>query len=85
VEPARDIRGKPDLFGREIQLTKVDMIDALSGMAVLAMGESNECTPVVIARGDFDVVFSNTASMDGFKIDMDEDIYKPLIKVIPEV
>ena len=30
VEPLRDIRGEPDLFGRLMHLTKVDLIDPLT-------------------------------------------------------
>lgn len=85
VEPTLDIRGELDLFGREMKVTKVDMIDPLTAMAVKVMGEGNECIPIVIARGDLDVEFSDTASMDGFKIAPEMDLYGVLIQQIPEV
>ncbi|MBR3115924.1 coenzyme F420-0:L-glutamate ligase [Candidatus Saccharibacteria bacterium] len=84
VEPLRDIRGEPDLFGRLMHLTKVDLIDPLTSMAVLLMGESNECTPIVILHDYQGIPFSDHASMDEFKISPSEDIYQPLIKALPK-
>ncbi len=83
IEPLRDIRGEPDLFGREMEVTKVNLIDPLTSMAVLLMGESDECTPIVILRGYQGIPFSDTASMDDFKIEPEIDLYSPLISVMP--
>lgn len=46
-----DRRGQQDLFGRTLQATIVAVADALCGMAVLAMGEGSEGTPVAVIRG----------------------------------
>lgn len=88
IEPLSDIRGEPDLFGRPMHITKVNLIDPLTSMAVLLMGESSESTPIVILR-DFGknfgkITFSSTASMADFKIRPSEDLYQPLINIIPE-
>lgn len=83
VEPLKDIRGEPDLFGRLMHLTKVDLIDPLASMAVLLMGESDESTPIVILRGYKGIPFSTTASMQDFKIDPGTDIYAPLLNALP--
>ena len=85
VEPLRDIRGESDLFGRLMHVTKVDLIDPLTSMAVLLMGESDESTPIVILRGYDGIPFSNKTSMDDFKIVPEKDLYRPLIEVIPKV
>lgn len=85
IEPLKDIRGEPDLFGRLMHVTKVDLIDPLTSMAVLLMGESNECTPIVILRGYQGIPFSDNASMQDFKILPSEDLYQALIDVIPKV
>ena len=85
VEPVKDIRGEPDLFGRSLHLTKVNLVDPLASMAVLLMGESNECTPIVILRGYQGIPFSDNASMASFKIEPEEDLYSPLISVIPKI
>ncbi|MCL2094657.1 coenzyme F420-0:L-glutamate ligase [Candidatus Saccharibacteria bacterium] len=82
VEPLEDIRGEKDIFGREMMVTQVDKIDALSGMAGLLMGEGAEVRPVVILRGFKDIVFSETASMENFKIAPEDDIYQPMLDVI---
>lgn len=84
IEPVRDFRGKPDLFGRLMHITKVNQIDPLSAMAVLLMGETNECTPMVLLRGHHQIVFNKEASMKDFKISAEVDLYSPLLAVIPE-
>ncbi len=82
VEPLKDLRGRADLFGRPLALTQVDEIDALAAMAVLLMGESDECTPIVILRGWDKIVFNENASMKDFKIDPEDDLYTPLLSVM---
>ena len=61
------------------------MIDPLAAMAVNTMGENNECTPIVIMRGDFKIKYSDKASMDNFKIEPDYDLYRPLLEALPKV
>jgi F420-0:gamma-glutamyl ligase len=84
VEPLKDIRGEPDLFGRNMHITKVDLIDPLTSMAVLLMGEADERTPIVILRNYQGIPFSDSASMKDFKIDPETDLYSPLLKVMPK-
>ncbi len=85
VEPTKDIRGEEDIFGRKMKVTKIDMIDPLTSMAVNVMGESSEQCPVVIARGCEGIEFSDSGSMDGFMIDPEMDLYRPLIDALPVV
>jgi len=85
VEPTKDIRGEEDIFGRKMELTKVDMIDPLTAVAVNLMGESNERTPIVIAKNCKHLVFSDEASMEGFKIEPEMDLYRPILDAIPLV
>lgn len=82
VEPLKDFRGQKDLFGRELALTQVNQVDALTAMAVLLMGESDECTPIVLLRGYDKIVFNEKASMKDFKIEPEVDLYTPLLKVM---
>lgn len=82
VEPLKDFRGQKDLFGRKLELTQVDQVDALASMAVLLMGESDECTPIVLLRGWNKIVFNEKASMKDFKISPEEDLYTPLLSVM---
>jgi coenzyme F420-0:L-glutamate ligase/coenzyme F420-1:gamma-L-glutamate ligase len=46
-----DLRGKPDLFGHELQVTQVGVADELAAAASLVMGQAAEGTPIVHVRG----------------------------------
>ncbi|HEY0681230.1 MAG TPA: coenzyme F420-0:L-glutamate ligase [Steroidobacter sp.] len=46
-----DRRGEYDREGRALEMTEVALADAIAAGAALVMGEANEGTPVVIARG----------------------------------
>ncbi|MGN1091414.1 MAG: coenzyme F420-0:L-glutamate ligase [Alphaproteobacteria bacterium] len=82
IEPLKDVRGKEDLFGRPMQITQINQIDALSAMSVLLMGETNESTPIVLLRGYDKIQFNETASMENFKIPPEMDLYTPLLSVM---
>jgi coenzyme F420-0:L-glutamate ligase/coenzyme F420-1:gamma-L-glutamate ligase len=46
-----DLRGKPDLFGRELRHTEVGIADEIAAAASILMGQADEGTPVVLLRG----------------------------------
>ena len=46
-----DLRGKQDLFGFKLKITQVAAGDELAAGASLLMGQADEGTPVVLARG----------------------------------
>lgn len=46
-----DERGKKDLFGRELLVTKRAVADCIASAAELVMGETNESVPAVVIRG----------------------------------
>jgi coenzyme F420-0:L-glutamate ligase/coenzyme F420-1:gamma-L-glutamate ligase len=46
-----DARGRKDLFGRELEVTKLALADNLASAAEIVMGEANESTPAAIIRG----------------------------------
>ncbi len=46
-----DLRGKPDLFGRELRSTEVGIADEIAAAASMLMGQAGEGTPVVLLRG----------------------------------
>ncbi len=50
-EAIRDMRGKPDLFGHPLKVTRQAIADDLCTGAQLVMGEANESTPIVIVKG----------------------------------
>ena len=51
VEPIKDFRGKPDLYGRKARITFHAVTDDIASAAHLVMGEGRERTPFVIVRG----------------------------------
>ncbi|MBO5119787.1 coenzyme F420-0:L-glutamate ligase, partial [Methanocorpusculum sp.] len=51
IRPITDERGKKDLFGHELQVTRRAVADGLASAAELLMGEADECTPAVLIRG----------------------------------
>ncbi|ACL16106.1 coenzyme F420-0:L-glutamate ligase [Methanosphaerula palustris] len=46
-----DERGRDDLFGRKLEVTKRAVADNIVSAAELLMGEADECTPGVLVRG----------------------------------
>jgi coenzyme F420-0:L-glutamate ligase/coenzyme F420-1:gamma-L-glutamate ligase len=46
-----DLRGLPDLFGRELQVSITGHADEIAAAASLVMGQGAEGQPVVIVRG----------------------------------
>jgi coenzyme F420-0:L-glutamate ligase len=46
-----DDRGRSDLFGRKLKVTKRAVADNIASAAELVMGEADECTPAAIIRG----------------------------------
>jgi coenzyme F420-0:L-glutamate ligase/coenzyme F420-1:gamma-L-glutamate ligase len=46
-----DLRGHPDLFGRQLQVTETGFADEIAAAAGLLMGQANEGVPMVLVRG----------------------------------
>ena len=46
-----DLRGRPDLFGRELRVTQTGFADEIAGAASLLMGQADEGMPAVLVRG----------------------------------
>ncbi len=51
VPAIRDLKGKPDLFGRSLETTEVAVADELAAAASLLQGQAAEATPIVHVRG----------------------------------
>ncbi len=80
LNPLYDYRGKKDIFGRKIKYTQSNIVDSLSAMAVLLMGEGAEKTPLVILRGAKFIKFSGKNFYKSFVIDPKKDLYAPILK-----
>jgi len=71
--------GTPDIFGKRLEITKVNVMNALAVSAVFAMGEGSEQTPLAVVSEVPSVEFQDRNPTDdeinGLKIDMSEDLY----------
>lgn len=78
--------GKPDIFGRELKVTKANIMDALAVAAVLVMGEGNEQTPLAVIEDIPFVQFQDRnpteEELNELKISLDDDLYAPLLKAV---
>lgn len=78
-----DFIGKPDLFGRKMEMTMVNVADGLAAAAVLAMGETNEQTPVALITDaefvHFDAGKPTATELETWQIPMNIDLYGPLL------
>ncbi len=86
-EGVNDRIGKPDLFGRPLKITKVNVRDGLAASAVLVMGESNEQTPLAVISDVPLVHFQDRDPSDdelqALHIDMDADVYGSILRRAP--
>ncbi len=81
--PLKSYIGKPDLFGREMKMEQVNIMQSVTAAAVLEMGEGAEQTPLAVVTDVKDIVFHDhvpTASeLSDLKIAMEDDAYAPLL------
>lgn len=77
-EGVTDERGKQDLYGNPLQITKLATADNLSSAAELVMGNANESTPFVLCK---DVLVKFTAEQQSpcmAQFPIKDDIFAPL-------
>jgi coenzyme F420-0:L-glutamate ligase len=79
----RDYRGKPDIFGRKLKMTRTDVADGLATAAVLFMGEGNERQPLALIT-DAPIVFARKVDKKELLISVQDDIYTPLFRKSPK-
>ena len=75
----KNLIGQPDLFGRELKITRINIVDALAASAVLLMGEGAEQCPLAIAQ-EIPLEFTNKTDPSELKISIKEDLYNPLYR-----
>jgi coenzyme F420-0:L-glutamate ligase len=80
LRPIRDYRKTFDIFGRELKMSRANIVDALASAAALLMGEGNEQTPMVIARDLKSIEFTEADNFAELFMPYEEDIYYPLLK-----
>ena len=79
--------GHPDIFGRALHMTKVNIANALGAAAVLVMGEADEQTPLAVLHDLPFVQFQDgdptPAELSSLHIELQNDLYAPLLKSVP--
>ncbi len=81
--PLKDYRGKKDIFGRKMKISRTNIVDSLAAAAVFKMGEGKEQTPIAIIEKVGFLRFGNFPfRFNPLKIKKDKDIYYPLIKSV---
>lgn len=75
----REYRGKPDIFGRKLKMTRTDVADSLAAAAVLLMGEGDERKPLAIVYGA-PVEFADTVKRSELSIAIEDDMYRPFFR-----
>ena len=82
-----DLIGKSDIFGKELRVTKVNVMDALAASAVLVMGESDEQTPIAVIEDLPFVQFVDRnptqKELDDLKIALEDDLYGIILTSAP--
>ncbi len=73
IEPVEDVRGRKDLFGKPLMITRRAVADNIVSAAQIIMGEANEGIPAVLIR-DAPVKFID-GSMDVEQISRRECLY----------
>lgn len=79
-EPTIDLRGRQDLFGRKLTMTRQNVPDALAAFGVFLMGEANESTPLPLVRG-FTLSFTDKEASQPFWVEPKDDMYHALLAV----
>jgi coenzyme F420-0:L-glutamate ligase len=74
-EAVSDERGKTDLFGNIMRVTRRALADDISAGANLLMGETSESTPVVIIRGSGLTIVDRAVETEDLAITGDECVF----------
>lgn len=85
-KPLYDYVGTPDLDGRPLSITAINLLDAIAATAVWTMGEGNEQTPLAMIESPPFVEFVDRPpteqERENICINMDDDLYAPLLQGI---
>ena len=77
----RDERGKKDIFGKKLEVTFVNLADALAAAAAVNMGERNERKPLCRIEGA-PVQFTSKVNPKEIVYPPQQDLYAPLFKAV---
>jgi F420-0:gamma-glutamyl ligase len=79
--------GERDIFGYEMQMTKVNIAEALAVAAVLTMGEVAEQQPLCLITDIPQIEFQDRPptqqEIQELEIDLEDDVYAPILRSAP--
>ncbi|MDR2720781.1 MAG: coenzyme F420-0:L-glutamate ligase [Puniceicoccales bacterium] len=78
--PVIDLTGQNDLFGKPMRMSKINVADALAGIAPLLMGETSESRPMVLVRRMEGISFS-VERHSNHLIDCKNDLFAPMLNL----
>ena len=81
IKPFIEKVGTPDIFGRKLKFTRVNVVDSLSTLGVVMMGEADEQTPLLIIRGANFAEFTNRDFYNDFIVDHKDDMFAPILSI----
>ncbi|NCN06956.1 MAG: putative folate metabolism gamma-glutamate ligase [Candidatus Pacebacteria bacterium] len=78
--------GEPDLFGRKLQITQVNVAESLAAVGTYVMGESAERQPLAVIQAAPRVVFQDrpptVSEIAELVIALEDDVYAPLLQAV---
>jgi len=80
----KDYRGTPDIFGRKFKFSRTNVADSLAAAAVLVMGEGREQQPLALIEKT-SVEFCDKINRGELRINIQDDMYRPLFAKLPKV
>ncbi len=79
--------GQPDLFGRPLEMTKVNVAEGLAAAAVVEMGEVAEAQPLAVISDASQAVFQDrpptATELAEATIELEDDVYGPMLTAAP--
>lgn len=87
-KPLKDYREQKDIFGKTLKVSMANIPDSLAAVAVFAMGEGSEQTPIVLISGAQKIAFTSKEYKpkklySSFSVPLNEDLFSPFITSVP--
>lgn len=76
--------GTPDLFGRKLTVTQLNLADGLAAAAVMLMGEGADARPLAVIE-KAPVEFREQIDPRELEIPLEQDLFAPLLKQPPAI
>ena len=80
IAPLADHIGSKDLFGRAFKYERSNIVDGIAAASNLVSGETDECMPIVIARGIPNLVFKDGDTRTELFSPLEDDTFRVLYK-----